>query len=265
MKKSVLPLCLAASLLLPLAQCSDHGIEVAVSLLHHYRKGPDGTYPAGQPGGAPRTFQTSLGYQVTLTRAYLAIGSVEIVACPGASAWLRRAVFGSGRALAHTPASPTRIGTPHVESLLRADFEPLALGDLAPPPGAYCTALVAVAQADADAEGLPADVSMVGKSIYLEGRYVPPMGGAPTDFTIVSLVRQSATVTLMSEQGQPSPLRLDGASAGAQLNIGISYDGWLDGVDFAAMSADAQAQKVADNALGSIHHHPAAVAGGDHH
>lgn len=257
MNRRALSITLAAATLLPLSQCSDHGIAVSVNLLHHYRKGPDGTYPAGQGDGAPRSFKSSLGYQITLTRAYVTIGSVEIVPCPSAASRLRGALLRS--AYAHTAASPTRVGTPHVESLLRADFAPLELGDIGPPPGAYCGALVAVSQADADAEGLPADVSMVGKSLYLEGTYVPPAGGAAKAFAIVSLVRQTATITLMSEAGVVAPLKLDAATSEGQLNIGINYDGWLDGVDFATMSAEAQAQKVADNALGSIHHHAGAV------
>lgn len=188
---------------------------------------------AGQ--GGSRTFTNAQGDRITLTRAHVTLESIEIFACPESSAWRwLRALSPIGTAHAHTVTHPTRLGTPHVTGLALAEGETLSLGSLHPPPNRYCRILLSFGPADADAEGLPSDVDMVGRSLLLEGEIVPASGGEAQPFRLESTGRALAELSL-------DALSLSDDSPEASRVITLAYDRWLDGVAPASTGASTQA------------------------
>jgi hypothetical protein len=209
-------------LLLALAACSarEEGLRLHLQLTHR---------PAGdvRTQGTARLFTSDKGESLMLSRAHVTLSSVELFPCPGSSArrWLER-LSPVATAHAHSASSPRRLGTPHVSSLERADSEPLVLGTLQPPPGSYCRASLYFGPADADAEGLPAAVDMVGKALRLEGE------------------ADSRPFLLESTRGAFADLTLEGLTLGPQapeqvLRINLAYDRWLNGMDWSAPEAAA--------------------------
>lgn len=175
------------------------------------------------PAGDDRVIVTDLGYRVTLTRAYLSTGSVEILACGVRTSW--RDIF-IRDAHAHTTGSPTTLGIPAVESLLAPSGHLLAVGALRPPSGSYCRIRQTITAADEDAVGLSADVPMVGKSLLVEGMY--ERGGEASTFFIVS--------SAISVDVETSVARTELSARGvrvAQLVLTKTGDRWFDGIDFA--------------------------------
>jgi hypothetical protein len=189
---------------------------------------------AAQVEGLTRHFTNDRGDRITLTRAYVTLGSVEIIPCPEPAAlrWLRT-LSPVGTAHAHTESSPRRLGTPYVSGLERPDGEPLPLGLLRPPPGLYCRAHLVFAPADADAEGLPADGSMEGKTLVLEGGVVPVGEEALRPFRLESSGVANAQLPL--EQVSLSPEDLE-----SEQRITLHYDRWLDGTSPLATDAATQ-------------------------
>jgi hypothetical protein len=160
---------------LALAGCSKtvtEGIQMTV-------QGAAPVEPASVQGvsGSTRTWQTPLGYQVVVSKMYLNFGGAELIACEEEQSavrkyWKRCKDWASiSVARAHTESSLTRLGTPVVESMLRADGSIVELGVFGPPPGAYCVTRYFVDPADEDAQNLPADAPMLGKTVYVEGTY----------------------------------------------------------------------------------------------
>jgi hypothetical protein len=207
------------------AGCStalEEGITVAVVLAP-----PSASAPA--PPGT--TEATSLGYQVSLTRAFVAIAAVELLPCAEAPA---RSIY------LHSLATPTRLGTQAVESLLAPADSRLQLGELRPPPGRYCKVRQQVAPADSDALGLPSEVDMVGVSMRLEGTFARP-GGAAQNFALRSTAAFDADVEI-------PPLELTpGQRKRATLVLTRDARHWLDGIDFLSPLAEDQARTALGN------------------
>lgn len=203
---------------------SQEGITVAVVL----------EAPSSPPrDGSTRSFDTDRGVHVTLERGYLNVGSVEIVACSTATAsfrWLE--IFGERTAHAHVVGSPTLLGTPAVASLLAEEGARTSVGVLHPPPGSYCRAKQTILAADVDALGLPADGSMLGKSLLVEGTFSTENGIARR-FSLASTASFDVESTI-SEMA----LSVDGRRA-ATIVLTTTSDRWFDGVDFAGDEQDA--------------------------
>jgi hypothetical protein len=252
----------ALLLLGPTCTAYDDGIAVEVEILHHYGQRQD-EIPAVNVDGAPRRFVTDLGYEVELERAYLTIQRVQLVECAPAAggeagAAHRRAPWAGGVAHAHDlSGDPTVLGTPYVDSALRADFALARVGVMEPPPGRYCRARVALGPADGDALGLPADIDMVGLSFYLEGSYLPPGGTRPIHFIIESSEEREALVDLVDVyRGQPTPIVLDGDHRDIRLSLAMLTNFWLDGVDFRGEGLPQEERGALDAIAVTIHHHP---------
>lgn len=199
------------------------GMQLELALTHHY--GPDdaGDYPAGNAADTPRDFTTADGIPVRLTRGYLTVYSVELVACATQTA----------RGPAHDISSPTKLAIPHVLRLMRADDEPLSVGTLEPPPGDYCTARLVLEPADGDARELPEDVDMVGKTVHLEGTFQDSLGETSP------FLLQSNGVVWVDVDLDAAPLEgvtLSESTPTAHLTLAFLYDQWLEGV---ALSSDA--------------------------
>jgi hypothetical protein len=222
---------LPAVLLVSALACHDHdeGIEVTVVLE---------TPPGPLVLGGERKFTSDLGYQIRLTRGYLSSQSVDLVACAGAArprsfSWIREAH-------AHGASTSTRLGFGRVDSLL-APPGATGLGILAPPPGSYCELTLGLRMADADAEGLPADVDMVGKTIFVGGFYTPPGGGEEVAFEGETTANAAAKASL-------GPLALSGDGVRrVTLALSLATERWFDGADLAALSKEQIGRAVLQN------------------
>jgi hypothetical protein len=192
-------------------------------------------------GDASAPLTTDTGYEVTLTRGYLVTASADLEVCAADALWLRRLERRATwvkSAHAHESGTPTHIGSPYVEALVGGGTTPVDYGVFSPPPDRYCTLRYDIGPADSDAEGLPADPDMVGKSLYLEGTYTAADGVAHA-FTA------STSATATAELGLST---LDLQSAGtADVLVRKSAAHWFDGIDFAAATPDDIATKVLAN------------------
>ncbi len=203
----------------------DPGVSLGVQLMHTPSTG------AAQ-SGPERTVTRPNGDVVRLTRGWVNVESVEIFACP-ATAWERLldALSPVATARAHTPGSPTKIGTPHVDDLLRSDVQALTLGTLKPPADRYCRAAVTLAAADADAEGLPTAVPLTGNTLWLEGTVTPAAGGTAQAFQLTSAEEADADVQVTGAGGAAAPVVLTTAGVSRTGRVVLRYDRWFDAVD----------------------------------
>jgi hypothetical protein len=173
----------------------------------------------GRAADGSLTVLTDLGYTVRLERAYLVSSSVEIFPCPrvSLSRWL------IGRAEAHAPGSPTRLGTAVVEPLT-GPGDALPLGDIRPPPDRYCRVVYTASAADHDAVGLPSDLEVAGRTVVLAGTF--RRGAAePRPFTVAS----SAPIIVEAPLADAD---LFAQARQATLVVRKQADHWFDGVDF---------------------------------
>ncbi|NOK33779.1 hypothetical protein [Corallococcus exercitus] len=227
-------------LLCALSACGERvdGMRVTLGLEHRAAHGV-------QAASGERSFTRADGQTLTLTRGYVALGSVELKPCEEALGWrLLKALSPIGTAQAHSVGSPLKLGTPHVSGLERPDGNVLTLGTLRPPPGRYCRARLTFEPADADAEGLPGgDVDMVDHTLWLEGTRVPAGGGEPQPFKLVS--SNIATVDVVLDG-----LTLSEDEPTAERTFALAWDTWLATVnlesrDAAASALDTVARSVA--------------------
>jgi hypothetical protein len=219
-------------LLAPALAChkEDDGIEVAVLL----------EPPPGPPlEGSERRFTSDLGYRIRLTRGYLSSQSVELVACAGAAR--RRSFSWIREAQAHGVSTPTRLGFGRVDSLLAPPGGAVSLGTLAPPPGSYCELTLGLRVADADAEGFPSDVDMMGKTLFVGGFYTVPGGVEEVAFEGETTASAAAKAVL-------GPLALSGDGVRqATLLLSLATERWFDGADLAALSKEQIGRAVLQN------------------
>ncbi|MCS6899292.1 MAG: hypothetical protein RMJ98_04605 [Myxococcales bacterium] len=223
---------LLIAFLSPLVACGEQeeGIEVAVLW----------EAPPGPPVERnERRFTSDLGYQIRLTHGYLSSQSVELVPCTGA---VRRRSFSWVReAQAHGISSPTRLGFARVDSLLASPGSLVHLGTLAPPPGSYCALTLGLRVADEDAEGLPGEVDMVGKTIVVGGFYVAPGGVQEVAF-------EGETTASAAAKAALGPLVLSGeGSRRATLVLALETERWFDGADLANLSREQIGRVVLQN------------------
>lgn len=188
-----------------------------------------------------RAFDTSAGLHVTITRAFLSTGAVEIFACTTARRWL---ALGVREAHAHVVGSPTLLGTPLVASLLAEDGARTSIGELHPPPGSYCRIKQSILAADADAPGSPTDGAMLGRSLLVEGTFGAP-GEAPRPFRLTSTASFDVETTV-----DPLALSVEGRRLGTVVLFWKSA-AWFEGVDLAAAD-DAAATRVLANLRASL-------------
>jgi hypothetical protein len=235
-------LCLLA---VAVAGCTseDAGVTLDLGLVHQQ--------PGTSQNGLPRVLAGQSGSVITLTRAWVNVGAVEILPCP-ATAWHRALRFLSpiGVADAHTAGSPTKIGVPHVDDLARPDGQSMDFGTFKPPADTYCQATVSLDAADDDAVGLPAPsvVPMSGNTIWIEGTVSPAGGGSPQTFTLTSAAEVDSTVAFISTAGAASPIALKTAGTARSARVVLRYDQWFSTVDpLAAGAGDALVSAIAQS------------------
>lgn len=178
--------------------------------------------------GAALVVRTDLGYRVWLQRGFLASHPLDLVECAEPVPPLARLAAGAAALLAPAPA-----WAGHVLSLNPSAFRPATVESLpaaAPTTSTrvlvagrrYCELNYLVARADAGASGLPDDLAMTGKSLYLEGMFAAP-GASPEPFTIATSVTA----------GRRFALRRPGDATGdAVVHVRRRMASLFDGVDF---------------------------------
>lgn len=188
------------------------------------------TVPVEAEAPRVRTFETNTGVHVVLSRAWLNIGAVELFGCTSAWHWLD--VFSVPRAQAHVVGSPTRLGTPLVESLVGDDGSRTKMGELHPPEGSYCRVKQTILAADADAPGSPPDGAMLGKSVLVDGTYASE-GLEPRPFHLSSTASFDVETTF-----EATALSLEARRA-ATIVLYFEKTSWFDGVAFEGDETDA--------------------------
>jgi hypothetical protein len=194
--------------------------------------------------GGVRAFDTDRGGRVTLTRGFLSLGSVEIFACAPTAhrAWPHREWLEGGRmrsAFAHVEGSPTLLGIPAVMSLVTAEGARTKVGELRPPPGAYCRVKQTFLPADLDAPGLPPDGAMLGQTMLVEGTWAIG-GGEAKPFRLTSTASFDVDTTL-----EATSLSVEGRRTATVVVVTVGAR-WFDGVDFAA-DAQESATRILQN------------------
>ncbi|MFN0063688.1 MAG: hypothetical protein ACKVPX_14370 [Myxococcaceae bacterium] len=174
------------------------------------------------------------GDDVTLSRGFVTLSSISLVACPSATGRFFRSLLPIGHAYAHGLAGPpTTYGVPHVLALPTAPGTVAALGEFEPPAGEYCEVRVTLAPADSDAEGLPPAPDLVGETLHFDGTF-RAVGQSPVDFLVrnsgVREVRRTLSPPLLLSRNQPR----------AAITVGLHPEATLVGVTVAATNAGAE-------------------------
>jgi hypothetical protein len=189
-------LVLLGALLLVACSGSEAGITLGVSL-----------GAGGKPGATT----------LTLAHVYVGVESVELLRCDSTASRLLRWLSPIDTAWAHEEGatSPTRTSAPGVIDLVTRT--PLALGELHPPAGDYCSVRVVFGPPDDDALGLPGP-EFVGQTLVLDAT----SGSDPVHLATTG----SRSVTIALKR-----LTLDADTTNGTLYITIGGDGWLGELD----------------------------------
>ena len=131
-------------------------------------------------GSALQSLQNNLGYQVEIETAYLVHYSVQLIPCAEESS-VTAAVFAPWIAIAgHGDENdPSMSPIPVVEAL--HGQEPLSLGTVQMTPNRYCGVHYLIGRANVASDGLPPEVSLVDRSLYVRGHWHKE-GGQVTAF-----------------------------------------------------------------------------------
>ena len=231
MRSSLLiTLALFAAVTLPHCMRVTDGIEVDV---------------AYQPEATPAQIRTDMGYRVSLDRALIVVGKVELLKCDNfvADLW---GLFSPARARAHVLDTPTSLGVPIVIDLMESAGTPEFAGTLKPPPGRYCGMRVLGMPADPDASGLTDEnLEMMQHSALLHGRVVDTTNGEESP--LLARVWEVFDCEMRFDR----PLVFDGPML-ERVSIQIDHTSWFDGIDFALESSDAVQRQITHNIRSSL-------------
>lgn len=168
---------------------------------------------ASRGDGAPRRFVNDLGYEITLTRGYLAFAAITLVPCETASLFSLR----SARAN-HGFYDPSLVEWPVIDDLLAPEARDL--GGRSFPQRAYCRVhnLIAAPAGDAIKPATPLDLS--DTALYLEGTWRAPGG-------------QSGALRIKSgvSNGGLLPLQVPAGASSVRVTIRRDVTHLFDGVD----------------------------------
>lgn len=158
---------------------------------------------------------------VTLDALTMVVDSVELVACPDADAAPPERSYDDPlgalgallvpRAHAHGVPGPTRLATPVVFDALSLGDAAAPLGQMTPPPGAYCEVVVGFGPADDDAVGLEGAPGMRDTTLRACG--LSAHDGEAFDWSTskraVATVALDAPLTFGSERDAHAHLAID--------------------------------------------------------
>ncbi len=217
------------------------GTKVELSLQYFYLQNSDLTYktlPAGQ-----KTLVTNSGVEVVLQKAYLTLWSISLEKNCQQFSWRSLFNFLIEEAVAHAEENPQVMIVPHVINVLNTDLTPQTLPSLSPATGDYCGLIVQLLKADNDAQGLPSDVDMVNKLLYVEGSY-KILGQTGEAIPFVIDLSQAALPIYLNKT-----FRLNQSTPQQQISLGFAYGQWFDNVDFVNINTIAQEQIILSNIL----------------
>lgn len=195
------------------------------------------------PSGSGWQTVNDRGYRVHLERGYLVDYSMELVECPKEAlesgvdslwAWLPARAAWAG----HMPTTPNpaAIHTPHVEALhAPVDFD---VGSIQLAAQRYCRIHYLIARSNRSAVGLPEDVDMVERSLYVRGTYQATTAATPRSFELAT----SAANAVLTELFPPGRVGAQGAAIvvdtgreNARVVIQRQLQSLFDGIDFDTM------------------------------
>ena len=202
-----------------------------------------------QPQGS-KQFNNSENIAIRIKHGYLVLASVTLESdCnnpdfAAAEPWWSWFI---ASAHAHTQSTPLQLGKPMVIDLTAEELQTIELGTLTPPPGDYCGTTAQLLSADADADGLPVTVDMIGRSLYIEGEYSNDNGQNWAVFQIDSSIN-----LLPARRIFPLSLNLSNEQRSGSINLSIAYQDWFNGIDLSALDDTNQLNQVFFNVTESI-------------
>lgn len=156
---------------------------------------------------------------------------VELYPCASVADSIRGWIIADAHA--HGISSPTRMAVPVVVDATVA--EGVALGELLPPAGSYCSVRYRVAPADGDAVGLSAAPNMRGRSFLLRGAF-GRASGELQDFELTS--------QLAFEMTRDIGLDLTSDHRSAGLRFGCDPERWFLGLDLGSLAGEGRAAAI---------------------
>jgi hypothetical protein len=196
-----------------------------------------------EPTGAGWWTTTDRGYRVHIERGYLVNYSMELVECPkealasdAETQWAWFAVQPAWAGHAPTTPNPAAIYTPHIEALhAPTNFE---VGSRLLAAQRYCRVHYLIARANRSAVGLPDDVDMVERSLYVRGTYQAAAAAAPRSFELATSAANAVLTELFPPDhfgAQGSAFVVDTGREDARVVIHRTLKSLFDGVDFDTM------------------------------
>jgi hypothetical protein len=217
------------------AACSSHGTEGVAAKVEL------------APVPAKTSIKTALGYDVSVTRAWVALSSIEVTRCAGAE--LRRAPrrtplgdlrdWWLGTAHAHETGSSTKLSVARGVMWMNANGA-VPLGTLSPPAQAYCDTRVTFQPADE--HFADADKQMLGRTFVITGTATRGADVYPFEWS----------GSLKLEVSLSARFELSEQSTNKTLIITREYGALFDGIEFATLSPSQGGDRFAQNLLQSL-------------
>lgn len=192
-----------------------------------------------------------LGYEVHVKQGYLVNRSIELVECPARSTheshgWLLDTFAPTSAYAGHgdDEHDESRISAPYIESLANpasSDLERVLVHQTA-----YCQAHYLIGEGIETSQNLPAELDMLGLSMFLAGEYKAPDAESATPFTISTELAWGRLTDLMAPDSNGSLSQTMLTIEGQTVDVTIRRElrSLFDGVDFKTMSATDQAKTV---------------------
>lgn len=191
------------------------------------------------PTADGKSFYNRDGVKITLKKAYLTIWSVALnsdCSNPSFSRWGEKMLaWLINDSQAHAVSAPTQLGVPSAINLL--DDKEFLLGKINPPPASYCGTEINFLKADADTQYLPQNFSMLNRSLYVEGEFIPVGSTQAIPFTF-------DTAKALLPRLLRAPVTLSSTQRTATLKFTLAYDTWFDGLDLRVLSSDETQQNL---------------------
>jgi hypothetical protein len=208
-------------------------------------------------GGTSWQTTNDRGYRVRVDRGYLVDYSMELVECPKDalrsgrdSLWAWFPVQAAWAGHMPTTPNPAAIHTPHIEALhAPTDFD---VGSMQLAPQRYCRVHYLIARANRSAVGLPEDVDMVERSLYVRGTYQSAKAAASHPFELATSAANAALTELFPPGYfgvQGSAIVIDTGRENVRIVIHRTLKSLFDGIDFEAMSAARIERQVLQNLI----------------